>query len=129
MIYGTDMPINKGDDVAVTVTKEWAEAVGAISPIHYLSREETTAARVFIAKLVSATEPNGLWIKSAIAAPPGEDDTVDMMFVPWSAILAIRTSPCLQSEREPLGFVKGRILTKPESVFPDGAKKRGDSGT
>ena len=95
----------KGDKIAVTVTKEWADAVGAIALLHYFSREETNAARAFIAKLVSIAEPNGLWIESAIASPD-EDEAGDMMFVPWSAILAIRTSPGLQPEREPLGFVK-----------------------
>jgi hypothetical protein len=100
------MPIKKGDEIAVTVTKQWADAVGAIPMLHYFSKEETSAARVFIAKLVSTTEPNGLWVESAIAPKPDEADVADMMLVPWSCILAVRTSPCLQSQRETLGFVK-----------------------
>ena len=100
--------IKKGDDIAVTVTKAWADAIGPISPLHYLSAEETSDARVFICKLASTTEPNGLWVESAIQ--PGGDDP-DFMFVPWSFVLAIRTSPSLQSEPEPqrpysVGFVK-----------------------
>ena len=100
--------IKNGDDIAVTVTKAWADAAGPISPLHYFCKEETSDARVFIAKLVSTTEPNGLWVKSAVQR--GEDDPI-FMFVPWSFVIAIRTSPSLQSEPEPqtpytVGFVK-----------------------
>jgi hypothetical protein len=100
------MTIKKGDEIAVTVTKEWSNTVGAIPLLHYFPGEQTTAARVFLAKLVSATEPNGLWVGYAPTLRPDGCDPGDMMFVPWSCVLAIRTGPGLQSEHEAVGFVK-----------------------
>lgn len=100
--------IKNGDEIAVTVTKEWADAIGPIDPLHYFSGEATSGARVFIAELVSTEKPNGLWVKSAVHR--SQDDPI-FMFVPWSFVLAIRTSPPLQSEPElprpyPVGFAK-----------------------
>ena len=100
------MPIKKGDQIAVTVTKEWAEAVGPVSWLHYFSANDTATSRLFFAKLVSVTDSEGLWIESAEEVPPGKRDTADEMLVPWSFIFAIQTSAYFQSDRETMGFVK-----------------------
>jgi hypothetical protein len=98
------MPIRKGDEIAVTVTKEWAEAVGPVPLLHYFPGDETPTGRLFIARLVSLADPEGVWIESSDGLPSDKDYMADKMLVPWKFILAIRTSPCLQSKHEPPGF-------------------------
>src|SRR5436309_3296750 len=99
------MPIKKGDKIAVTVTKQWAEAVGPVSWLHYFSANDTASSRLFFAKLVSLTDSEGLWIESAHESPPDKRDA-DEMLVPWSFIFAIQTSNRFQSDRETMGFLK-----------------------
>lgn len=75
-----------GDLIAVHVKKEWAEAIGEMTWLQFVKHEDTPTAKVFLARLVSAENANGLWIEPATNA--GKDD---VMYVPWSAIVAIRS--------------------------------------
>jgi hypothetical protein len=77
-----------GDLIAIYVQKGWADAIGETTWLQYLNHEETPTARVFVARLVTTENRNGLWIEPA--TNEGKDD---VMYVPWSAILAIRSQP------------------------------------
>jgi hypothetical protein len=86
-----------GDLIAVYVKKEWADAIGEMTWLQFVSQEDTPTSRVFLARLVSTEHANGLWIEPATNV--GKDD---VMFVPWSVILAFRSQP--EAERRQQDF-------------------------
>jgi len=75
-----------GDLIAVHVTKEWADAMGEMTWLQFIKKEDTATGRVFLARLVSTEHVTGLWIEPATST--GKND---VMYVPWSVILAIRS--------------------------------------
>ena len=77
-----------GDLIAVHVRKEWADAIGEMTWLQFVKEEDTPTSRVFLARLVTTEHPHGLWIEPASNA--GKDD---VMYVPWSVILAMRSRP------------------------------------
>jgi|SRR5579875_1507885 len=100
------MEMKKGDLIAVTVSREWADAVGPVDAIHYFEADDTPTTRLFVAKIISITDPSGLWVESAndplLAGDKEPDQTT--LFVPWQFIIAIRSSPGLKTDRHKLGF-------------------------
>ena len=77
-----------GDLIAVHVKKDWADAIGELTWLQFVNEEDTPTSRVFLARLVTTEHPFGLWIEPASNA--GKDD---VMYVPWSVILAMRSRP------------------------------------
>ena len=55
-------------------------------PWQFIKKEDTATGRVFLARLVSTEHVTGLWIEPATST--GKND---VMYVPWSVILAIRS--------------------------------------
>lgn len=98
------MEMKKGDLIAITVSKEWAEAVGPVPAIHYFEGNETLTARLFIARLISITESDGLWVESANNSSEADSEDTTRLFVPWAYIIAIRSSRSLETDRHKLGF-------------------------
>jgi hypothetical protein len=106
MIRFSHMVIKKGDEVGVTVTKEWADAVGPIPALHYFDKDETLSARLFVAQLVSITDSEGLWVESVKSIKSQENDRGLLVLVPWRFILAVQTSPGMQIGRAQPGFLE-----------------------
>jgi hypothetical protein len=95
------MEMKKGDRIAVTVTAAWADAVGPSPSLHYFKGNDTPTSRLFFPKVVSITHSDGLWVESASETEAAE---TSILFVPWSYIIAIRSSSLLEADRHKPGF-------------------------
>ncbi len=99
------MEIKKGDVVGVTVTKEWADAVGPDESIHYFSTHDTPRSRLFLAKVLSITDPVGLWVEATDDfRVPEHSDGAATLFVPWAYIIAVRSGSVFKVDRRRPGF-------------------------
>lgn len=97
------MSIKKGDEIAITVEKGWAEAVSPCRVLRYLSGNETPASRLFIASLVSC-EAEGIWVEELKDSEGKAEGDPDRILVPWRFLLAVQTSPLLLAQRRQMGF-------------------------
>lgn len=95
------MSLSKGDEIGVTVAKEWSEAVVTGTPFKYMPDDERSASRLFVARFISRDDV-GLWVDPSLDTPPPED--TDHVLVPWRFVLAIQTSRVLQAKRREIGF-------------------------
>jgi len=98
------MGMKKGDVVGVTVRKDWSDALGNCSTIHYFPANETPTARLFVATLISQ-DHFGLWVEAVEGFRSPEDtEYPSRLFVPWQFIFAIQTDDPASSIS--IGFLK-----------------------
>ncbi len=99
------MELKKGDKVAVNVHKDWANAVKS-DILHYFAGDNTEESRLFIARIVSVTDPDGLWFESSSEERPQFKQKI---LVPWPFIFSVRTGAVFESKRTATGFIEGRL--------------------
>jgi hypothetical protein len=100
--------LRKGDEIAITVSKDWADAVGAIRSrvLHHFKGDDTPASQLFAAKLVSLTDSEGLWVEALGDATGKHRLAKGKMLIPWAYIYTVRSDRISESEREKIGFAK-----------------------
>ena len=99
--------LKKGDIVVITVDRKWSDAVGAAHVLHQFTEEDYTGdARAFIAKLVSMTDSEGLWVEGPRKKnTTSEHERVGIkLLIPWVYILAVRSAAVSQADRKRMGF-------------------------
>jgi hypothetical protein len=94
--------LRKGEVVAVTVPRDWAESAGAERVLHHFKGDDyTEAVRTFAGYLVSVTDSEGLWFEG----PKQEEKrTQTRILIPWAYISTIRTGSINEKLRKKIGF-------------------------
>ncbi|MDQ2712386.1 MAG: hypothetical protein M3Y24_09200, partial [Acidobacteriota bacterium] len=74
------MELNRGDFIAIIVSKDWAGAVGPVSSLHYFSKNETNTGVLVGAVIDCVSHPDGLWV--------GSDNPADStkVLIPWTYV-------------------------------------------
>ena len=94
--------LRKGDVVAITVTREWADSAGAVNVLHHFKGDDyTEAVRTFAASLISITDSEGLWVEGP--KKPGRREKIRLL-IPWAYIITIRSGSINEADRKKIGF-------------------------
>jgi hypothetical protein len=118
------MVLKVGDLIAITVPTSWAKAAKAGDVIHHFKGDDTQTSRLYAARLASLGDAEGLWVES-MKNESGKSRIRTKLLIPWGYVIALRSDPLSEVEREKLGFAhfegaKRSRLTVPGTL---GSKK------
>ena len=105
------MDIKKDTDVAVVVSKDWANLFGVRMFLRDGNEigESHDGSHIILAAVLESTDPYGLWITNSKQKKEDPKAKVKGIMIPWGQILTVvvlqKFSPELWVDAKKLGFV------------------------